>query len=62
MRSRLAVLLALFVAGCEADPCSTALELTPVDGRISARRRPRLDPRHRARRTHLHGRADVDRQ
>ena len=37
MRSLLAVLVALSIAGCEADPCATALELAPVHGRIGAR-------------------------
>jgi hypothetical protein len=36
MRSRLAVLVVLLFAGCDADPCATALDLTPVGGRISA--------------------------
>src|ERR1700750_3329176 len=37
MRSVLAVLGALVVVGCDADPCQTALSLARVDGRISAR-------------------------
>jgi hypothetical protein len=37
MRSLLAVLGALAIAGCDADPCQTALALDPVKGRISAR-------------------------
>jgi hypothetical protein len=36
MRSRLALLVALVVTGCEADPCSSALDLTPAGGRIRA--------------------------
>src|SRR5689334_15576294 len=36
MRSLLAVLGALLVAGCDADPCQTALDLDRDGGRISA--------------------------
>ena len=36
MRSLLAVLGALAIVGCDADPCQTALDLAPVGGRISA--------------------------
>jgi hypothetical protein len=36
MRSLLAVLGALVIVGCDADPCQTALDLARVDGRISA--------------------------
>ena len=37
MRSLLALVGALLIVGCDADPCQTALELTPANGRISAR-------------------------
>jgi hypothetical protein len=36
MRCLIAVLGALVIAGCDADPCQTALELAPIRGRISA--------------------------
>jgi hypothetical protein len=36
MRRLIAVLGALVIAGCEADPCQSVLDLSPVNGRISA--------------------------